>query len=63
MRFKNWTILLQQLAVGICMARFKADAHRVSAVSLAELSALQSFIFSAPVEYTKTGDMLGFFKD
>lgn len=40
------------------MAQFKADAHRVSAVSLAELYALQSFIFAFQVEHTKTGDML-----
>lgn len=44
--------------MGICMAQFKADAHRVSAVSLAELYALQSFIFASQVEHTKTGDIL-----
>lgn len=63
MEFKNWTILLQQFVVGFCMARFKAGAHRVSAVSLAELSALQSFICASLVEHTKTGAMLGSFKD
>lgn len=39
------------------MAQFKADAHRVSAVSLAELYALQSLIFAFQVEHTKTGDV------
>lgn len=56
MEFKNWTILLQQFAMG-------TGAHRVNAVSLGELSALQSLIFASPVEHTKTGDTLGFFKD
>lgn len=41
MEFKNGTILLQKFVVGICMAQFKAGAHRVSAVSLAELSAME----------------------
>lgn len=45
MKFKNWTILLQQVAVGICMAQFKIGMPRVSAVSLAELYICSAVIY------------------